>query len=70
VRRREHRPWSRVWRVLSCRWSGPAQLRRISGRSVVAELAGAGRTGSVWAAGYTARDGLIALHRPVPDQAG
>jgi hypothetical protein len=62
--------WSRLWQRAAGRWSGPAQLRLTSGQSVIAELARAGRTRSVWAAGYTARDGLIALHRPVPDQAG
>jgi hypothetical protein len=62
--------WSRLWQRAGGRWSGPAQLRLTSGRSVVTELARAGRTRSVWAAGYTAHDGLIALHRPVPDPAG
>jgi hypothetical protein len=61
---------SRLWRLAAGRWSGPAKLRLTSGWSVIAELAPAGRSRSAWAVGFTAHDGLIALNRPVPNQAG
>jgi hypothetical protein len=60
---------SRLWQRAAGRWSGPAQLRLTSGRSVITELAPAGHARSVWAVGFTAHDGLIALNRPVPSQA-
>jgi hypothetical protein len=63
-----------VFRVLDTRNGtgepGPAKLRLTSGSSVIAKLAPAGHTESVWAAGFTAHDGLIALDRPVPNKAG
>jgi hypothetical protein len=61
---------SRLWRLAAGRWSGPAEPRLSSGWSVIADLARAGSTRSVWAAGFTAHDGLIALHGPIPRQAG
>jgi hypothetical protein len=61
---------SRLWRRPAGRWSGPAQLRLTSGRSSITELAPAGHARSVWAVGFTAHDGLIALNRPVSDKAG
>jgi hypothetical protein len=61
---------SRLWQLAAGRWSGPAKLRLTSGWSVIAEFAPAGHTGSVWAAGFSARDGLIALNRPAPNKAG
>jgi hypothetical protein len=57
---------SQLWRLSADHWSGPVRPHLTSGSSLIFDLALAGRTSSIWAVGFAGRDGIIALHGPVP----